>query len=141
MRGNYLIELLAVLAIFAILLSGGLLNYKQLIKKDESAAAQVSSFLNTIRAVSIAQTRYIIVRPLGPNSIGTFTASSCSENSLTADRYTLNLPASTTLLDTDWRICFNSKGLSDVSGSIRLREGSRISRVEIALGGVSRVAE
>lgn len=140
MRGVTLIEILAAFIIFTILLSSGLVNLRALVHKNRSSAEEVSSFLNLVRGMSISQTRTIIVKPSTSTRLVALGVSSCADNSGT-QLLSLDLANGAVFQQTDWAVCFNSKGLSNTSGSIVITEGNRSSTVQISLGGISRVEQ
>lgn len=122
-------------------MTGGITNFKEMIRRDKSAGEQILAFLNTVRARALSQTRPIIVRPLSHNRLVTYRVSTCDESPSQLDEFNLELPNGTQLENIDWRICFNSKGLSDASGTIRILEGSKTTDIQVALGGVARIVQ
>lgn len=140
MRGLTVVEILAVFVIFAILISSGLVNLKALVHKNRTAAEEVSAFLNLVRGMAISQTRTIVVKPITASKLVAVGVGGCSETTGTS-LISLDLPNGSTFTQSDWSICFNSKGLSNASGSITINEGDKSSSVQISLGGISRVAE
>ncbi|MCX7952177.1 MAG: GspH/FimT family protein [Deltaproteobacteria bacterium] len=139
MRGLSLAEVLFTLVILFLLFSSGISNFKLLVGKNKTSAEQIVSFLNMVRGMAISQTRHILVAPTSNTQIRTYRVSDCRDVTGPIDNFSFVLPAGAFLQNSSWRICFNSKGLSDASGYLTVIEGNKSTVIEVALGGVSRL--
>jgi type II secretory pathway pseudopilin PulG len=138
-KGFTALELVVLLAMIGILFAGGILNIKQLFKKSKSAAEEVVAFLNLVRSRSIAETRYLLVKPTDSASLQVFSVPDCASQQLSNYPLRLNLPSGARWAFTNWEICYNSKGLSNASGIIQLQENESTSTIEISLGGLPKL--
>lgn len=136
-EGFTLIELCVVLSMTAIIMTIGISNLRTLENTLENAAAQVSSFMKLARSKAISTTSAYTLRPVSPFRIQSLVGSSCGDPAPVADAtLVLDLPVGSSLQDTDWSVCFNSRGFPDQSLSIDLTDKDmRLRTVEIFLGG------
>lgn len=139
--GFTLLETMIVLGLASIIAGIAVSNLRQLNSDSINASAYLVSFVKQVRARAIASTLAYKIRPTSSGTIISETSTTCAGTTWTADsRNRLSLPAGTTLLDTSWDICFNSRGFPDGNLEIGVRETNGNSKkVEIMLGGATRL--
>lgn len=138
--GITLLEVMITLGIVGILSGIGISNLRQLNTESQNASAYITSFIKQVRARAIAATLAYRIRPTTSSYLIAESASNCSAATWNLDsRNQLLLPAGTSLSDTSWDICFNSRGFPDGNLEIQVRENNGMTRtVEIMLGGATR---
>ena len=138
--GITLLEILIVISLVGISSGIAVSNLRQLNTGSQNAAAYVTSFIKQVRARAIAATLAYRIRPSSSTELISESAVNCNATTWTADtRNKLKLPTSTSLLDTTWDICFNSRGFPDGNLEIKVRElNGTVRTIEIMLGGATR---
>jgi len=136
-RAFTLLELMAVLGLASIIGFICLHEFRPLSDPLRNGTAEVIAFMKQARAKAISTTSAYTVQPLSATRIGTVYASFCSDTETTADNsMVLDLPQGISLSDTDWSVCFSSRGLPDANVVIPLsavRGGTNW--IEVFLGG------
>ena len=137
--GYSIFEVLAVLALLAILSGVATNNLKELSDPLENSSAELIAFLKQVRARAISTTSAYKVAPVSNGDIVTSYSERCSDAAVewVADPgVTLSLPTGAWLEDTDWAICFGPRGLPDGNIQVVLRDMDAGSRtIEVYLGG------
>lgn len=139
-RGITLIEVMVTVALIGIGMGVAVSNLRQLNTESQNAAAYVTGFVKQVRARAIASTLAYRIRPSSSAQLISETAKNCTETTWTNDPANkLNLPTGTSVVDTTWDLCFNSRGFPDGNLEIRIREtNGSLRRVEVMLGGATR---
>ena len=131
------IELLAALGLMVAVSTIAVSQLQELNDPLADSTAELISFFKQVRARAISTTSAYTVLPLSSSEVATYYGAVCGDEDTTADsRLVLDLPAGVRLSDTDWSVCYNSRGLPDDNVLIELsavRGGNRF--VEIFLGG------
>ncbi|NLF25021.1 MAG: hypothetical protein GX589_05105 [Deltaproteobacteria bacterium] len=144
MRSDYrndtaftVIELLAVLGLMVAVSAIAVSQLQQLNDPLEDSTAELVSFFKQVRARAISTTSAYTVVPLSSSEVVTHYSATCGDEDTTDDsRLTLDLPTGVRLSDTDWSVCYNSRGLPDDNVLIELSAaGGRGRFVEVFLGG------
>lgn len=131
------IELLVVFLIMSIMTGIAAYNLRELDNPLEDARAELRGFFKQVRSRAISTTSAYEVIPLTTKQIITRYSIRCSDASKTNDpQLTLTLPTHTNLINTDWAVCFNARGLPDQNLLINLVDiQSQSSSIEVMLGG------
>lgn len=139
-RGFTILELLTVMAIGSILAGIAVLNLNAFANPSNNGALELMGFIKRARAKAMATTQAYTVAPTSSNSIVARYAASCSDTTWTDDTelYT-TLPSGASLDDTNWEICYSSRGLSADSADITVRDSRATRLVQIVLGGGVRI--
>ncbi len=139
--GLTLLELLVTLSLVLILGGIAIPQMMQFNSASQNAAALIASFSKQVRAKAIASTSAYRMKPSGSGTLITEYAINCNSSTWTADiKNRLYLPNNSSLVGTNWDICFNSRGLPDGNLEITVREQTGGTKtVEIMLGGATRV--
>ncbi|MBN8549253.1 MAG: prepilin-type N-terminal cleavage/methylation domain-containing protein [Deltaproteobacteria bacterium] len=142
-KGFTLIEMLAVMAIFATLSGIAIINLKEFNNPAENGAAQLLGFLKQARARALSTTSAYFVMPTTNKHIITKYGLNCSDAApVTDNSLKMTLPSSATLGAIDWSICFTSRGLSDSNTTIVVSDPTNGSKtIEVLLGGGIRIQE
>ena len=139
-RAFTLLELLAVISISSILLGLASLNYRALENPVENGAEALMGFIKKTRAKALSATLAYTIKPLTPNKIITTYGTTCSSGTQTADpTFTITLPGSDYMTDTNWSVCYGTRGLANASADITVTDGVTSKVVEVVLGGGTRI--
>lgn len=145
-QGFSLLELLVVLTLASVLMAMATLNMRRLVDPAITASAELTGHFKKIRAKALTTTRAYTIVALNnrkviarySDSCSTPTASQVEENSLA---YTL--PTGASLGNTNWTVCYTSRGLSNLSANIVVNDdtghGSASRTVQVVMGGGVRV--
>lgn len=138
--GVTLLEALIVMSLIGISSGIAVSNLRKLNTASQNAAANVTSYVKQVRARAISSTLAYKIRPSTSTKLISETAANCNAVTWTADnRNSLKLPTGTSVVDTTWDICFNSRGFPDGNLDIKVREtNGTLRKVEIMLGGATR---
>jgi Tfp pilus assembly protein FimT len=138
--GFTMFELIALLALFAVVSAIAVYGVESMRNPLNNAALSMEQLLRTARSRAISTTQAVEVKPLSPTLIGTSTSDSCSGTMTNSPDLKLRLPTGAGLTDTTWTICFDQRGLADSNTSFQLADHHGIARtVRVALGGGVRI--
>ena len=140
-RGYSVIELLTVLGLIAVLSAIAVMNLKEFDDPLQNAIHQLTGFLKQVRAEAISSTSAYTILPSGSARLITKKGKLCSDPSPVFDtRVVLDLPTGAHLADTEWTLCFDSRGLPDANLEIDLSDAAAgLKTIEIMLGGAVRI--
>jgi prepilin-type N-terminal cleavage/methylation domain-containing protein len=138
--GFSLPEALVVVAIVALVVGAATLHLKPMEAPVKSAALLVEGLVKQTRAKSMSTTSSYRLRPFTDRTLVVEYASSCSDGAWTLDpRMELDLPRGVTLSDTDWSVCFNSRGTASDNVVLSLEHSDHAAQgLEILMGGAVR---
>ena len=141
-RGITLIETIVVTLFVGVLVAFGsatLFNQRDPLRQ---ATNELEGTFKQTRAKAMAATTACRVRPSSSTAVITECASSCTAAAGSWDEkegLTLTLDDDVELTSTGWSICFNSRGISDTSGSVNLTytdgDITTTSQISVFLGG------
>lgn len=136
-RGFSLLELLVTLGLFMIVSWTTLSNMKALTSPLQDASAQLVSYLKQVRARALSTTFAYTLYPISTTQVGARYGVNCASTTTSSDAsLTLKLPAGARLAETDWTVCFTTRGLTDQNVTLQLTDGSSQERdIEVLLGG------
>lgn len=137
-QGFSLLELLVVLLVVGITLGTTIMNLGRLNNPLQNGSAQLVSFLKQVRARAVASTSAYRVIPISATQLTTQFGTTCANASTDDPALQLSLPSGTSLSAVDWEFCFTTKGRADSNLELTVREGGRVRRIEILLGGAVR---
>ena len=136
-KGFSFIELAVVLGLGSVLLGTAALNVRVLDSPVLNAQAATMGFMKQVRARAVATTNAYRVSALSPTVIMTRYGDNCADNSMTIEPQTiLELPATVTMTNITWDVCFDTRGMADQSIEISLQSAEgKIKSVEVFAGG------
>lgn len=141
--GMTLVETLAVLAIFGILVGMGAVYLTPMEAPLKTGSEILETTFRQARASAIATTSTYRVRPSSAGEVVGEYAPSCGSGSWTDEpKLYRDLPEEVTFPDQSWVVCFSPRGVASTNVVVTLSHpelGTR--QVEVMLGGVSRVLE
>lgn len=139
-QGSSLIELFTVLAISSLLLGIGVMNVTALEGNARNTASELASYFRQARARAMSTTSAVRVRPESQNSIVMESAVDCSAETFTTLGTPMTLSRISVMPDSDWLVCYNSRGIADDSPVVQFYDTrGTSSSVEVFLGGSARV--
>ena len=141
--GFTVLEAVVTLGLLSLVLGIGVANFKALYSPIDTSSKQLSSFLMLVRAKAISTTSALKVVPANDKSLVVQESTSCKSLDWTLnDKIKLDLESEVSLGETDWTLCFSSRGLADKSLNIALHDNrSGVQAVEVLVGGVVRVVK
>ena len=141
--GMTLVEMLAVLAIFGILIGMGAVYLTPMEAPLKTGSEILETAFRQARARAIATTSSYRVRPSTAGEVVGEYARSCSSVSWNDEpKLYRDLPDSVTFPDPSWVVCFSPRGVASANVVVTLSHPDLGTRhVEVMLGGVSRVLE
>jgi prepilin-type N-terminal cleavage/methylation domain-containing protein len=139
-RGFSLLELVVVMAIVSVLLGLLSLNLHKLGRPADDAASELSGYFKRARALALNSTRAYTLKPSGMNAVVATYGSSCSSTTQTPDAaLTIELPERSMFTSTAWSVCFGTRGISDSSEDIEIKDDDGAKTVQVSLGGGTRI--
>lgn len=147
MRGFTLIELLVVMSILAILLAIMGPNLRALNDPLDDAAQQVAAVIKQSRMKAMSNTMAVKVYPASTTALKVESATSCAATTWSAETaFDKTLPGGIVFTATNWRVCFDGRGLATSSTPVTsidtsvkvdlLRQKDGMQRhIEVLLGG------
>jgi len=138
--GLTLIELTVTLAIIGLVVSIGFLYLKPMETPLQTSGQRLEGMLKQVRARAIETTTSHRVVPSGSTGIVVESAASCKATLWTAEpRLEVNFPAQVDLVETDWSVCFDNRGIASENLVLTLQHPDHGSRqLEILRGGLLR---
>ena len=140
-QGFTLIELLIVLGIFGVVMGIAALNLRPLSGDVQAAANEVAGTFKQARARAMVTTSaHRVVPSASGDTLTVQSAATCNPADpnawTTNDRLTRTLREGVKLEQTNWRVCFTSRGLATSGPSFDLtgKDGKTIT-VQVFLGG------
>lgn len=141
--GMTFIELLIVMVILTIGLGTASIYLKSTENFLKTGTVLLEGSFREARLMAIASTTAHRVSPAGSNGLQVEHAATCAETTWTqADLPQLELPHDVVIENSDWSVCFNSRGVSNNNVVVTLTHpdfGS--TRIEVLLGGTTRVLD
>jgi type IV fimbrial biogenesis protein FimT len=141
--GMTLVEALAVLAIFGILIGISAVYLTPMEAPLKTGSEILETTFRQARASAIAKTSAYRVRPSSAGEVvGEYAASCGSASWIEEPKLYRDLPEEVTFPDQSWTVCFSPRGVASANVVVTLSHpelGTR--QVEVMLGGVSRVLE
>lgn len=139
-KGLTLIELTVVLLVTSILAGMSISGLRQIYHPSTGGAESLVSFLKSARSKALATTSTYTIVPVSTTRIKTTVSTACSsEDQEDDDDLILDLPTGTALTDTDWSICYTSRGTSNSSASLFISDTTATKEVQVVLGGGVRI--
>jgi Tfp pilus assembly protein FimT len=139
-RGFTLLELLVFVILTGILIGTAGYAFRELSNPVNDASSDLVGLFKKIRAKSLATTRAYTIRPTSPRTVESTFGSTCSSGAQTNDTsLDYSLPSGAVLRDTNWSICYSSRGLSNSSAEIVVQDGYSYNTVQVVLGGGVRI--
>lgn len=134
-------ELVAVVGVMTLLLLIAVSNLKELNRPLLNGTAHVTSYLKQVRAKALTATSAYEIYPLSPTELRARFANSCNATEFTDDPLlTLTMPDGAVIVESEWTVCFNSRGLASDNVTISVQDLDLQQRqVEVLLGGSVRV--
>lgn len=138
--GFTIVELIVVMALISVAFALAVMDLRELDDPLLNGAQQFSGFIRQVRARAISRTSAYIIRPTSGTHVVTERADTCSATRTLDSQTVMDLPSSTYFLETDWEVCFSSRGFPDANIEIEIRDqGGQFKTVEILLGGAVRI--
>lgn len=138
--GLSILELMTVLFIVSLISASVVTNIKEINRPLTNAGFEITHFLRLVRSRGVSQTTYLKVAPVSTFKLASYSGESCDSATTALGDLTLTLPNDTSLVASDWSICFTPRGLSSASQIFQIRdEVSNIRSVQVALGGGVRI--
>lgn len=137
-KGFSLVELLMVLSLTSILMGFGVYEIKEFINPAVSASDELVTLLKVVRAKAISNTVSYRLKPNGNKQlVASFRTDCFSSDPWQGDgELTMDLPAGAYLNETDWEVCYDTRGFPDSNIVFDVRENGGSSKtIEIYLGG------
>lgn len=139
-KGFSLLEILIALLLSAILAGMAMFNARALYHPSSGAAESFVAFLKAARSKAMATTSTYTVVPVTSSSIKTTVSTSCSSIEQEDDaELVLDLEGGATLGETNWSICFTSRGTSNSSATLSISDTHGTKQIQIVLGGGTRI--
>lgn len=139
-KGFSLLEILIALLLSAILAGMAMFNARALYHSSSGAAESFVAFLKAARSKAMATTSTYTVVPVTSSTIKATVSTSCSSTEQEDDsELVLNLEGGATLGETNWSICFTSRGTSNSSAILSISDTHGTKQVQIVLGGGTRI--
>jgi prepilin-type N-terminal cleavage/methylation domain-containing protein len=138
-----LIELIIVMAILTIGLGTASIFLKSTENPLKTGTVLVEGSFREARLMAIASTTAHRVSPAGSGGLQMEHAMTCAETTwIETDLPPLELPHDVVIENSDWSVCFNSRGVSNNNVVVTLTHPTFGStRVEVLLGGTTRVLD
>lgn len=138
--GFTLVEVLGVLAVFALLVSAAAIYLEPMKAPLRTGAQQVESMIQHTRGRAMATMTPHRLRPLSDQELVVESADSCSSGTwMLEPDLRLVLPDGVRMSDTSWSACFTSRGTAVQNEIVTLAHHDRgTTRLEILLGGAVR---
>jgi len=141
--GFTVVELLVVFAVLGVSLGVGALYLKPAAAPLATSAPLVEGYLRQARMRAMATTSAYRVRPISGAALVAESAGSCLDATwATSSLPDLALTEEVELVETDWSVCFSSRGVSSDNVVITLSHpdfGTK--QVEVLLGGTTRIID
>ena len=139
--GFSILELLVTFSIAAGLSGIAIYNMHALRQPAAEAAANTVGFVKRTRAKALATTHAYTIRPLTEDLLITTYAKNChAAKQDLDDSLTLTLPEGAEFATTEWSICFSSRGVSEGSVNVNIKDDDQTKKIQIAAGGGARVS-
>ena len=133
------VEVLATLALAALLMGMGVSNLRLLGNPAQSAAADLAQLLRQARTKAMISSSAYTVFPISPGRIAVRHGKNCTDpNAVLDEKLRLKFPSGVNLADTQWSVCFASKGLPTDKVEVYVRDlanSSLNAAVEVNLRG------
>jgi prepilin-type N-terminal cleavage/methylation domain-containing protein len=143
--GLSMIEVMAVVAIMGLGLGIASLMLQPLETPLESGATLLEGLFRQARLEAIATTAAYRISPENSWVLGSAYAPSCAaaEEDWTPDSTVeLQLPEGVSVSETDWSVCFTSRGIATTNHTIQLQHDQYGTiDIEVLLGGTTRVID
>lgn len=134
--GFTLIELIVSMAIVAIISGTVIYNLKALNNPLGNAAFSIEQFLRLARSRAIANTAVVQVQALTTTRLAAYTSDSCSGEMTAMSDMVLKLPFESALQEVSSSVCFDQRGLADISAIFNIVDSEGDTKtVRVALGG------
>ena len=137
--GVTILELIVVMAIAALLTGVAVMNLRDLANPRQTGAAEMVGFLKKVRGKAMNATKAYTVMPVSAYQVVTKLSKNCKSNQKTAGEFTYKLPAGVSFGDTNWSICYSTRGMSDTSVDIPVTDRKGRTDVQVVLGGGARI--
>ena len=142
-QGASLLQLVAALALMAVLSTIAVSNLKQSANPLADASFQATHYLRLVRSRAISQTLTLQVLPTSSTRLEAREVERCSDTSGETSNVldlALAFPDGAWMTEIDWTVCFTARGLADENILFGITSTSGASRTaEIALGGGIRI--
>ena len=138
--GLTLLEVLVVVAILGLALGIASVNLRPLGTPLQAGTALLEGYFRQARVRAIASTSACRAVPEGLTRVVTQCATSCSDTGWTTEStLQLTLPEHVAFETANWSVCFSSRGIATQNVTIALEHGNGSAKVEVLLGGTTRV--
>ncbi len=140
------VELLVVMAVMGIVLGMAASNLRVIANPAQHGASEVMGYLKHARARAVSTTSAYTVRPLSTNTLQALTGINCASADSEPDpgMPALTLPAGAYLGETDWSVCFSSRGLPTTNLEVSVHDSNNHGLgvgVEVYYGGAVRIKQ
>lgn len=139
-RGLSILDLMVSLTLCSIMLGSAVFQLKNINDSSDSTTDQIVSVIREARAKALTGTLAYTVDMSASNRLRARYSPLCSSSTKTADAtLAVQLPTGTSLSDTSWSVCFDSRGFANGSVQVSVTDSmGRSSSFEIVLGGAVR---
>lgn len=139
-KGFSVLEVLVALLISGVLAGMAMLNARALYHPSSGAAESLANFIKAARSKALATTSTYTIVPVSSTVIKTTVSTSCSSTTQEDDLdLVLEFEDGASLDDTNWSICFSSRGTSNSSATISVSDNYGSGQVQVVLGGGTRI--
>jgi len=143
-KGFTLLELIVVIGLLSILSGMAIMNLKELLNPAVSSSAEFSSLLRKARSKAIATTSAYTLRPTSNKQVEAKYSITCDTplvSHVVDPQLQLTLKKQAIFTDTNWSICFNSKGQAYQNTVVVIAPATGPQKtVEVLLGGGVKVS-
>ena len=138
-KGFSLLELVITMSILTILMSMAVFNFHDLEQPATNGASELMGFLKKTRAKALATTLAYTAKPNDNSQVITTYGTTCSAAQQVDTSLTLTLPNHAHLTDTEWMVCYSTRGLANSSIDIAISGSDGTKVVQVVLGGAIRI--
>ena len=137
--GFTILELIVAVALLGVLMGLAAFEFHDIENPANNGAAQLASFFKETRAKAIASTLAYTISAASNTKVVTTKGKSCEATQTADNLQSLTLPSGSRLLQMDWSICYNARGISNGSADIHIADDDSEKVVQVVLGGGVRV--
>lgn len=133
--GFTLFEMLVALFVSSILMTTAVYNLREIHNEANTGAQQLVTLLKTARAKAMSSTLTYTVFPVSATRVEATYADSCSNVEQTEDPEVVLELEGATMSNTEWEVCYTSRGTSNSSADVPVVDHEGSATVQIVLGG------
>lgn len=138
--GIKILDLLLALSLCSIMSGSAIMQLKDLNDSSDSTTDSIVSIIREARAKALTGTQAYTVDMSSATRLRTQSSPKCSSTTKTTDNtLAVQLPVGTSVSNSSWSVCFDSRGFASSSVQIAVTDSrGRSTSFEIVLGGAVR---